>query len=417
MTIKGLRAVVLSLLVGGFAAGACTGCASLGLSFGGNQQPFRGDDQATSPPQSQSEGDTQATLAAVDRFLERTKDYQVDGLSTATIPQQRDAVEPLYHSSSLAGSRDPVTPSLPVGGPSLATDGALANAQAVVEDPVPRELVLALPVLQSISIHLGPQSDAAPSESPKVTSANEPLDMGQLHAPMLVDELLAHLTSRAAEAQDLVSEWRLRMTEVAFERETEPPEVSRGLPEETRGLLSALTRTAAGIRAVVRDPSRSSDSALEWLDQLREALMPRASLTVRRVALCRKVVTFGVYEELDDADFTAGRTLRAIVYSEIRNFQSKLTEDGHYRTELATRLEVLTANGQSVWLREEPEIVDLCRERRNDFFIAQRITLPPTLPADAYVLKVLVEDKLSGKMDEEAYPFTVRSTVSVANGG
>jgi hypothetical protein len=119
---------------------------------------------------------------------------------------------------------------------------------------------------------------------------------------------------------------------------------------------------------------------------------------------------------MPETDFVAGRTLRTIVYSEIANFGSELTEDGHYRTQLATRLEILTADGRSVWDREEPEIVDLCRRRRNDFFIAQRVTLPPTLPADDYVLKVLVEDRLTGKVDEVAHRFAIRSALSAARG-
>ena len=69
-----------------------------------------------------------------------------------------------------------------------------------------------------------------------------------------------------------------------------------------------------------------------------------------------------------------------------------------------------------MWHYEEPDIEDLCRQRRMDFFIAQRVALPPTLPAGEYVLKVLVEDKLSGRAHEAVYPLTISSGFSAAKG-
>ena len=116
-----------------------------------------------------------------------------------------------------------------------------------------------------------------------------------------------------------------------------------------------------------------------------------------------------------DTEFVAGRGSQTIVYCEIRNFRSEQANDGSYRTVLATRLELLTDAGASVWQHEEPEIVDACRRRRSDFFIAQRVTLPPTLAAGRYVLKVLVEDKLSGKASEATHSFEVVGSGAVAS--
>ena len=79
-------------------------------------------------------------------------------------------------------------------------------------------------------------------------------------------------------------------------------------------------------------------------------LADRADPIVSNVALCRKVVTFGVYEEMSDEDFVAGRTNPTIVYSEIRNLRSEPVEGGQYRTQLGTRIEILTVEGDSVWL-------------------------------------------------------------------
>jgi len=69
-----------------------------------------------------------------------------------------------------------------------------------------------------------------------------------------------------------------------------------------------------------------------------------------------------------------------------------------------------------LWTHEEPEIVDDCRRRRRDFFIAQRVALPANLPAGELVLKVLVTDKQSGKAQESTLPITMSGS-SVATRG
>jgi hypothetical protein len=116
-------------------------------------------------------------------------------------------------------------------------------------------------------------------------------------------------------------------------------------------------------------------------------------------------------------EFVAGRSTSTIVYYEIRNLRSEETRDYQFRTLLATRLEMFTLDGKSVWRREEPEIEDLCRQRRTDFFVAQRIALPPAIPAGEYILKVYAEDKLSGMATEASHQFSIFSPMSIAGSG
>ena len=75
-----------------------------------------------------------------------------------------------------------------------------------------------------------------------------------------------------------------------------------------------------------------------------------------------------------------------------------------------------SASGQSVWRHEEPEIVDVCRQQREDFFLAQMVTLPGTLGPGEYVLKVTVQDALSGKSNQAMLRFTLNSTSLAAAG-
>jgi len=248
-----------------------------------------------------------------------------------------------------------------------------------------------------------------------MATTNEPLGVDKTDPSLLVDDLLTQLSERRS--ADAGTEWSVRVAELAFDRESNPSEISSNLADASRAVLSAFLSLGEAVRANVRDPSHSANDTLVSLEDLRLTLLPKANLSVDNVALCRSVVTFGVYDEMDPETFIAGRSLQTIVYSEIRNFESQVTEDRQYRTELGTRLELLSKDGRSVWTHEEPQIVDVCRQRRRDFFIAQRITLPPTLPADEYVLKVSVEDKLSNKMNEVAHDLVLRPSSPVARGG
>ncbi len=274
----------------------------------------------------------------------------------------------------------------------------------------------ALPVVKSVSIHVTPSLDIPTVEPAKTKTTNEALDMRSTETPMLVDRFISQLEARAAEANDFDSEWQLRFTQLALHRDDEAAGVSPGLSQEAKRMLTSLIRMAASVWRTVQNPLLTGEETLNYINELREVLADRADPIIATIALCRNVVTFGVYKEMNVDAFVAGRTVQTIVYSEIRNFRSESTEDGQYRTRLGTRLEVLTAEGKSVWQHEEPEITDICRRRRTDFFIAQRITLPPTLPAGDYVLKLFVEDKLSERAIEASHPFTLQSAISVAHG-
>jgi hypothetical protein len=238
--------------------------------------------------------------------------------------------------------------------------------------------------------------------------------MRSTDAAAAVDRVVAQLEKRAAQLPGIESEWPLRLIQMALGRDREAASISSALSPDARRVLAALIQVASAARGAAADSTTVGDDLLNKVDELKRSLTEKADPVVSSVSLCRKVVTFGVYDEMKNEEFVSGRTTQTIVYCEIRNFRSDETEDHKFRTVLATRLEVLSAAGTSVWQREEPAIEDVCRRRRSDFFLAQRITLPATLPAGEYVLKVFVEDKLAGKADEATRPFTMMAANSVA---
>ena len=416
MTSKGQRYLPLLLATAFGLAGSLTGCSQLQSSLA--QQPHEMTVKATPEPAVQPPTDQrrQATVNAVQEFLTRTEEYQLG--AAQAIPPASDLPPNMDRPPSPDVNRRPRAPdhAAVVSVATPQADAAVANTRVTLSESVPPEATVAIPVVESISIRTAspvPSPPQAAQDQPSsIKTTNQPLEVHVEDAVVTTDRFVEHLETLAAEARDLDSEWQLRLVQLALSRDGGATDVSADLSGDTRSVLLGLIRLGLEIRRLVMDPLSSGEDALNRLDELQQVLADRADPIVSGVALCRKVVTFGVYEEMSDVDFIAGRTTPTIVYSEIRNLRSELAEDGQYRTLLGTRLEVLTSDGESVWEHAEPEILDRCRRRRTDFFIAQRITLPPTLPPGEFVLKVLVEDKISGKANEATRRFSIGSTAT-----
>ena len=187
-------------------------------------------------------------------------------------------------------------------------------------------------------------------------------------------------------------------------------DVSEGTTDEYATLLCQLVDVIIATRDVLENPVTTADTALAAANALHTTLAEQADLQIPTVALCTRVQTFGVYDEMPAAALIPGRPNRTIVYIEIANFLSEKTSTGQYRTALNGEIEVLTAGGNSVWRHQQPDIIDLSRQRRHDFFLAQLITLPATLGPGEYVLKASIQDELSGKSNQAICPFSMGST-------
>lgn len=408
-TVAMVGAAVLIAVTPGFVGG----CSSLGRLYSASpsQGPVKRQVPAVVPAPPEDDSNI---LAAVEAFLERTREYDA---APSTIAGRQS----FHPRLDALGGRDAVAQATPLrsvldpGSDSRGLGAALANAQVTLSSGEPTgQPLLALPVVESLSIATTPTGSAPAPEPALRNAANQPLDVHTAGPSSIVDRFVSYLRERAEERADSDGEWALRLALTALQRNAEATEVSDALPLEVGRLLPVMIRAVIAVRAAARDPLLNGKEALSRVDRLHRMLADRADPVVSSLALCRKVVAFGVYEEMSDTEFVAGRTAQTIVYAQIDNLRSEETEDGEFLTRFATRLELLTAEGESAWRHEEPEIVDLCRRKRRDFFIALRIKLPPTLPAGSYVMKLLVEDLLSGRADEASHPLAISSALSMA---
>jgi hypothetical protein len=350
----------------------------------------------------------ESTLAAVEEFLDRTKQYRT-GAIPADPPPSGAVVPEVPIVVTSAPKEAPRAKPVP--------DRTVANAQVTIDDTAPSRPTQAIPAIQTVRVRAAdPPSVKSVAPAPS-HATNTALDARADESAGLADRLLKSLEQQAKDKPGFDAQWRLHMVELALDRDSDPISVSTVNTENTEktgGLLSSYFDLTRSIRNIGRDPNASTESALSAADGLREQLRLRSDPSIRAVALCRKVVTFGVYDEMTEEDFQSGRSIQTIVYSELANLHYEKTTEGLHETKLSTRLEVFNPAGDSVWQREEPEVVDRCRQPRTDFFLAQRITLPPTLPAGEYTLKVTVEDRIANRADESKVTFAINAPVSVA---
>jgi hypothetical protein len=354
----------------------------------------------------------QETLAAVEEFLSRTQEYR---FPAKTEPQGAPgstatgsiASSPLPQASTPPVTSQPASPS--------ARDAAYANAQISLGDQTAPVTPQAVPALESVSIRTSQAEKTGPqpaTSKPKVT--NGPLEIASADKNDLLESLIASSKEELKTKKDIATEWKIRMLLLSLDRDVEEASIADTAPSELKGILPAWGAASSAIRNLTRNPVQGSESAVERVDALKNLLIVLSEPRVKNVALCRKVVTFGSYEEMPVDEFVSGRSIQVIVYAEIEYLRAKPTDPGGFETRLSTRLEVMTTDGKSMWQREEPEVIDRCRRSRRDF-VAQRITLP-ILPVGDYVLKFSVEDKTSGMIAESSVLFSLLSPISVAKG-
>lgn len=157
-------------------------------------------------------------------------------------------------------------------------------------------------------------------------------------------------------------------------------------------------------------PNRA-DRATQTVEQLRTAvtrLQGEANLSLRNVAFCHKITSFGNYEKFERDEYSPGQ--RVLLYAEVANFKSvPQPSDGLYKTQLKSGVEFYRAGGgQPVNKTEFEPTTDLCRSYRQDYFHTYDLTIPSGLTLGPHVLKLTVEDLQTGKLATYNVNFTVK---------
>ncbi len=260
-----------------------------------------------------------------------------------------------------------------------------------------------LPVLSGISIRPVEERPVAQS-MPEVVMANRPIDAGQssIASPAGIEREIERLEAQVAqEPNDIDHQVRLRYLYLAEGMTEKALALPENMNPDQAVLLMKIVRSAIATQKVMHDPTAVSGETVEAVQDLQEWLVSNADLEIPRVVLCTSIHSYGRYEVIPDGFFASGKANRAFLYCEVKNFATESTPDGKYRTRIAHRLELLTPQGHSVWKDpDEMEVVDICLNKRTDFFFNRLVQLPLGINPGDYVLKVTVEDKVKSRIDE-----------------
>ncbi len=355
-----------------------------------------------------------AGKAKVDEAHQRVVEF-FDGLTqtnaTPDIPADRPSGAPFAR-----GPYEPVLPThavvegppapAPAAAVNVGMDLATATPEPSTDDvdavPTPAEK----PQVQIVSIRSSLPDDDQESKAAPTLGVNTALESTDDAPARTLDESIAALKEYVTQhPNDVEAVWRLVFLLMGTGQEFEIEQFVSELNQDAGQTIAHTAKLVRGVRAALREPGPASDRALDAIDALRARFTRDAELLIPRVALCTRVSTFGVYDEMEMSRLVPLRANRAIVYCEIKNFHSESLPDQKYRVTLSSRLELLTPDGRSLWTHDEPVIEDLSKQRREDFFLAQLVTFPAGIGPGEYILKVTIEDRAAAKASEVAYPF------------
>jgi hypothetical protein len=176
------------------------------------------------------------------------------------------------------------------------------------------------------------------------------------------------------------------------------------LPGEDRELLTAVMDGLSNFRSGLRANrnmllSEKVKPLLDMADRVRS----EAELTIPTIAICSRVQGFGVYDPMPTT-LRAGIDNPVIIYCEVGNFSSQQDDKGMWQTRLSQEAVLYTDTGYPAWRDKSVMPADLSRNRRHDFFVVKKVTLPKTLSVGRYNLKVSIFDEQVKRIAENSVP-------------
>jgi hypothetical protein len=182
-----------------------------------------------------------------------------------------------------------------------------------------------------------------------------------------------------------------------YERARQPLEMVTKAQQE---LASRFIEALIAVRELhLGNLNREAGRVLAEIRPIMDQLSAASDLSIPRFVLCSRVDAFGNYQPLEPAHFETGRPIAFVTYAEVENLVSEKRGE-EYCSELSMVTTVYSDAGESLKTVRDGEIVDRCRNRRQDFFVAREIRLPATFAPGAYVVKVTITDKLGQKVAE-----------------
>jgi len=260
--------------------------------------------------------------------------------------------------------------------------------------------------------------DAAEADEPPVEAdVNTPS-----LRPRVLDQLLVDVT-RELYAETAYSDMPMRqLLGIASQALIDPsraidPDALPDLTERERQVFSTLQDFFVSLGTSLQGDVDAEEVVVDAVQQLRDDLIVEPQLSIRTIALCSRVMSFGDYDEITNRTFLASRNTRFGLYIEVENYHSELNRNNEWVTELSREIIIYTdRDGIPVAKEDWSLAVDTAKHRRTDFFLAQLVELPPSLGVGKYHLKIRIRDEKTGSIAEDAIDFTLVADEKLVGG-
>lgn len=354
------------------------------------------------PSGSASTASAQADAAEPDSSTRPSEVADAAALAAAQAHAQRiaQAIEPSQGQASQAPPVLWIEPNTPVPSP-------ISSAQAVAQPPQP-QVDQAQPLAAEPAASTQPTAVLPPDEP-----AAQPAAL-----PLSRKELFLRLWNDLDQSDEPAWNRALAAAVLSVADAGQPLDVRflEGLDPAQKDLVQRYRQIVLTMKEQLQQHSGSL--TYDQLQQRLDELLGQQPIDIRRVALCRRVMGYGVYEPFDSNTFLAGRDQKMILYAELDQYRSVLTADDEYEVKLQQEVVLYNeADGLAVWRQEPVQIVDRSRNRRRDFFVVQLIHLPARLGVGKYRLKLRVTDLHGGSIDETTTPIQIVADPALVQAG
>jgi len=324
------------------------------------------------------------------------------------------------------------------GGLDAAVNGADAGAspdRGIVAAPggavVPRPPVVWLPtsapVKNESAVYSGPEGSAnfaapdanglsAPSRSNSVGSDGSSVEMPPvLRLADLITPFKSQLAMQAADSTSPLREHLIVASLLMLDGQKRvDPATLYDLTDREREVLKAyqdhFVRLGEAMRA-----GGGAEAAAKDARELASSLHSEDRLRIAEFRLCKRIVNFGLFEEIESYKFAAMRPTPLLTYVEIDGFKAVPGGDGKYITRVRHELELYTErDGELVYAWPSVPAEDVCGKVRRDFFLPRQIQLPSNLTMGRYRLKVRIVDEQSQHQAESVISLSIVAGGDVA---
>jgi hypothetical protein len=303
-----------------------------------------------------------------------------------------------------AESKPPAQPA-----PEAKPAGTSAVSTSSVDQPSPESKTSPqLQLAQQQAASTGRAQPRTPAPASAKSTEAFPLDsdadaLESVPCEELLETLLSHARDRAVGLGPESNRARVQIALLELLAQTEDaPENGNSLDPELWSHLAPAIEYCLGAAPA---GGQSADEVIRSLQVATELMRGPRRFQARGLTFCKRIRGFGSIDRVETTTFRPGQPM--LLYSEVEQFFSE-PESGGFRTRVSSTLELLDANGRSVWRQEFAPVEDRSNEPRRDFFLSHRFRLPADLKPGLYSVRLTLRDELANRTTSSGIALNVR---------